>query len=76
MQRERDFHFSLDRAAGLVLDATCSARAAIALPTPAPHRTLVTRAIADLERAQQRLFTARNDPWSWQQPQHQQLTLV
>jgi hypothetical protein len=61
---QTDFHLTIDRAAGLVLDATCSARAAGQGPLPAPHRHLLRRAVRSLESAQQDLFTARNDPWS------------
>lgn len=64
MDAQTDFHLTIDRAAGLLLDATCSARAAGQGPLPTPHRHLLRRAVRSLERAQQDLFTARNDPWT------------
>lgn len=75
MQARTDFHLTIDRAAGLTLDATCAARAAGSGPLPAPHRRLLNRAIARLEGAQQDLYTARNDPWSDPPPGRPQLEL-
>jgi hypothetical protein len=75
MSAKQDFHLTIDRAAGLTLDATCAARAASSGPLPSPHRRLLKRAIARLEGAQQDLFTARNDPWSEQTPPKIQLEL-
>jgi hypothetical protein len=74
---EQDFRFSLDRAAGLTVDAACACRAAGVLPLPAPHRRLLNRASRALTEAQDALFQARNDPWSTQRPKrHQQLELL
>jgi hypothetical protein len=81
MSRESDFHQTIDRAGNACLDATCAARAAGRGPLPQPHRRLLTSAIRSLERAQQALFIARNDPWrddSWSQshPKPKQLSLM
>lgn len=76
MSAQTDFHLTLDRAAGLTLDATCAVRAAGAGPLPQPHRQLVNRAIRQLESAQQALYVARNDPWSAPKPQHRQLEML
>lgn len=64
MSAQTDFYFSIERAAGLTLDATCAARAAGHGGLPHPHRRLLNRAVRELESAQQDLFTARHDPWS------------
>jgi hypothetical protein len=64
MSAQNDFALAVDRAAGLTLDATCAARAAGAGPLPQPHRRLLSTAVRSLEKAQQALFVARNDPWS------------
>jgi len=72
-----DFAITIDRAAGLCLDATCAVRAAGSGPLPQPHRRLVSVAIVALEKAQQALFQAANDPWSAPQPPTpRQLTLT
>lgn len=77
MGAQTDFHLTINRAAGLTLDATCAARAAGAGPIPAPHRRLLNVAIVALEKAQQALFTASNDPWSPPpQPKHRQLEML
>jgi hypothetical protein len=76
MPADRDFHLTIDRAAGLTLDATCACRAAAQRPLPAPHRRLLNSAIRSLERAQLDLVKARNDPWHPpQQPKPKQLSL-
>lgn len=62
MGAQTDFAQSVDHAAGLVNEATCSLRATALGPLPAPHRALMRRAIARAEALQQDLFTARNDP--------------
>jgi hypothetical protein len=64
MSAQTDFQLTLDRAANSVLDASCAARAAGAGPLPHPHRRLLNVAITALEKAQDALFKARNDPWS------------
>lgn len=75
MSAQQDFHLTIDRAAGLCLEATCSARAAGHRGLPQPHRRLVTAAVRKLESAQQDLFQARNDPWSTPTPKQRQLQL-
>lgn len=75
MGAQTDFHLTINRAAGLTLDATCAARAAGAGPIPAPHRRLLNVAIVALEKAQQALFTVANDPWQ-PQPKPRQLELL
>jgi hypothetical protein len=64
MSAQTDFHYQLERAAGLTLDATCACHAAGILPLPPGHRRLLRAATRKLEGAQQDLFNARNDPWS------------
>lgn len=59
-----EFALAVDRAAGLLADATSATRDAARGPLPAPHRRLLGRAIVALQRAQDDLFLARNDPWS------------
>lgn len=77
MLAQTDFHIEIDRAAGLTLDATCACRNVIRGSLPPPHRRLVQTAIVALEKAQQALFVARNDPWSQQHKQkHRQLELL
>lgn len=78
MGAQNDFALTVDQSAGLLLDATCAARAAAARPLPRPHHHLVTRAIRAMERAQQDLFTARNDPWTQPEtePKPRQLALL
>ncbi len=72
-----DFQAVVERAASHVLEATLRARAASSGPLPAPHRRWLKRAIDNLEKAQQDLWKARNDPWSPCQPQrHPQLELL
>jgi hypothetical protein len=73
---QTDFDFSLDRAAGLTLDATCAARAAGHGPLPAPHRRLLRSATRHLEAAQQDLWKARTDPWHQPTPPSGQLELL
>jgi hypothetical protein len=74
---ETDFNLTLDRAANAVLDATCACRAAGHGSLPHPHRRLLSGTIRDLEHAQQKLFVARNDPWSeHHQARHPQLQLL
>jgi hypothetical protein len=68
MSAQRDFHFQLERAAGLTVDASCACRSAAILPLPHPHRRLLTSAARHLERAQDDLFQARNDPWQAPKP--------
>jgi hypothetical protein len=75
MDAQTDFHLTIDRAAGLTLDATCAARAAGHGPLPPPHRRRLNVAIVALEKAQDTLFVIRNDPWSAPQPQSRQLEL-
>jgi hypothetical protein len=69
MSAQNDFHAEIERAAGLTLDATCAARAAGLGPLPPTHRRLIGVAIVALEKAQQALFVARNDPWQPPKPQ-------
>lgn len=77
MSAQTDFHITIERAAGLVLDAQCAARTAAHGPLPRPHQRLVNRAIVDLDRAQDNLFKARNDPWHQPKPRrNQQLELL
>lgn len=77
MDARNDFAQTIDHAAGLTLDATCSARAAAAAPLPPGHRRLVKDAIVALERAQQKFFVVRNHPWDQPQPApHRQLELL
>jgi hypothetical protein len=64
MSAQNDFYLTLDRAAGLTLDATCAARSAGTRSLPTPHRHRLDRVIRRLESAQQDLFMLRNDPWS------------
>lgn len=74
---ERTFHADLEDAAGHVLDATCAARAATTSRIPPQHRRWVSLAIADLERAQIKLWKARHDPWSTPpKPKSHQLELL
>lgn len=75
MSAQNDFNLTVDSAAGLVLEATCRARAAGHGSLPHPHRRLLNSAISSLERAQQALFQARNDPWQSQTPKPKQLSL-
>ena len=65
---EQDFHRTIDQAASHVTDATCAARAAAAGRVPHQHRRWVNRAISNLERAQDDLYKARNDPFSCPPP--------
>ena len=77
MSAQTDFHLTIERAAGLTLEATCSARTAAHGPLPHPHRRLLHAAIRKLESAQDDLFKARNDPWTPPKPPaHQQLELA
>lgn len=76
MSAQSDFHYSIDRAANSIVDAACTCRAAGAQGLPAPHRRLVGVAIVALDKAQQALFTARNDPWQQTPPKSQQLELL
>ncbi len=77
MSRETDFYLTVDRASGLLLDATCAARAAVAPGLPYPHRRWMRAAIAKLEAAQDDLWKARNDPLCPPpQPKHAQLALL
>lgn len=77
MSAQTDFHITIERAAGLVLDAQCAARTAAHGPLPHPHQRLVNRAIVELDRAQDNLFKARNDPWHQPpKPKHRQLELL
>ncbi len=76
MSAQTDFFVTLDRAAGLVLDATCSARAAGYGPLPHPHRRLLNRAVRSLENAQDALFQAKENPWAQPKPTHRQLELL
>lgn len=64
MSAQTDFHYQLERAAGLTVDAACACRTASILPLPHPHRCLLNKAVRGLESAQDALFQARNDPWS------------
>lgn len=75
MSAQTDFHITLDRAGGLITEATCSARAAGYGRLPHPHRRLLNSALRKLEGAQQDLFKARNDPWSTP-PKPRQLELL
>jgi hypothetical protein len=75
MDAQTDFHLTIDRAAGLTLDATCAARAAGHGRLPAPHRRRLAVAIVALEKAQDTLFVLRNDPWSPPQNKSRQLEL-
>jgi len=77
MDARTDFHLTIDRAAGLCLDARCAARSAVVGPLPHQHRHLLRRAIVELDRAQLALFKLRNDPWSPPpKPAHRQLELL
>jgi hypothetical protein len=76
MPAKLDFHLTIERAAGLTLDATCAARAAGQGPLPAQHRRLLRSALRKLEGAQQDLYEARNNPWSSQPPPTLQLELL
>ncbi|MHB8492463.1 MAG: hypothetical protein ACYDA6_09675 [Solirubrobacteraceae bacterium] len=77
MPSQIDFNIEIERAAGLTLDATCALRAAALGQLPPPHRRLIGVAIVALEKAQQALFVARNDPWQQpKQPKTRQLELL
>lgn len=77
MSVQTDFHYGVDRAAGLCLDATCSARAAGYGRLPDPHRRLIKRAVRSLENAQDALYEARTTPWAQPPtPKHRQLDLL
>jgi hypothetical protein len=77
MPAQNDFALTVDRAASLLVDATCSARAAIAGPLPRHLDRLIRGAIVDLDRAQQKFFQARNNPWEIPTPPKQrQLELL
>lgn len=72
-----DFYQTIDRAARLVDDALCTCRAASSGRIPPPHRRLTGAAIVGLEKVQQNLFFARNDPWSQPpRPKLRQLELL
>lgn len=73
---ERDFRSTVDRAGGLAVDATCAARAAARGPIPGRHRRHMRRAIAALERAQEHLFAAGQEPWLLPPRPHVQLELI
>ena len=73
---QTDFHLTIDRAAGLLLDATCACRAAVAGPLPMGHRAVMRRAIGKLESAQTDLWKARNDPWASTTLKERQLALL
>lgn len=75
MSAQSDLHYSIDRAANAVTDATCTCRAMGARGLPAGHRRLISSAIRKLDSAQQDLFNARNDPWA-QPPKPVQLELL
>jgi hypothetical protein len=64
----RDLNIELDRAAGLVNDATNTLRGVAAGRLPAEHRRLTQSAARHLEAAEQDLFKARNAPWSSEAP--------
>jgi len=57
------FEVTVQRAAGLALDAGCSARAARGLPLPRPTRRRLDAAIVALECAQLNLAQAFDTPW-------------
>lgn len=69
MGAQTDFAITIKRAAGLTLDATCSARAAQRGLIPEPHRRLLGSAIVALETAQQAIFDADQEPWPPPKPQ-------
>jgi hypothetical protein len=72
-----DFYQTIDRAARLVDDALGTCRAASAGRLPPPHRRLTLDSIVGLEKVQQKLFTARNAPWSQPPaPRNPQLALL
>jgi hypothetical protein len=76
MSAQTDFYLTLDRAAGLTLDATCAARAAGHKPLPRALHHRLSRVVRSLEKAQQDLYSLRNDPWQpQQQPKPKQLAL-
>ena len=75
MSAHADFAFAVDRAAGLLVDATCSTRAIAAGPLPERQRDLVRTAIVAIEAAQQLLYEARQESWP-QPPAPKQLQLT
>jgi hypothetical protein len=77
MAAQNDFNLTLDHAAGLTMDATCSLRAVAGRSLPLPHRRLLSSAIRSLERAQDTLHLLRSDPWQSQTHEKiKQLTLL
>ncbi len=73
---QMDFHLSIDRTSSLCAETLCSARAARRPGLPPPHHRILSRAIRRLEKAQDDLYTVRNDPWSHRPPQTRQLELL
>jgi hypothetical protein len=77
MPTQTDFHYQLERAAGLTLDAACACHSAQVLPLPAGHRRLLTAATRKLDGAMLDLYHARRDPWDQPpRPKHHQLALI
>jgi hypothetical protein len=72
---QMDFHLTLDRCAGLTLDATCAARTAGDLPLPPSHRRQLTSITRHLEAAQNELFSLKEYPWAPPKPPKRQLEL-
>jgi len=78
MSHETDFRYSLERAAGLTLDATCALRTARMGRLPEEHRRRLGAAIYRLESAQSIMFDLKEHPWEQQppKPEHRQLALM
>lgn len=64
MSAQTDFYLTLDRCAGLTMDAACAARSAGHKPLPLPHRIRLNSITRKLESAQDELFRLRSDPWA------------
>lgn len=76
MSAERDFQLTLDRAAGLLLDAACAARAAARGPIPRSHRLKTQSAIASIVMAQDELYLVRRTPFQTATTVDDQLALL
>ena len=71
MSAQTDFYQTLDRAAGLTLDAASAARTAGYGRLPRHLRRGLTRATRQLERAQDELFILARQPWDTPPPPRQ-----
>jgi hypothetical protein len=71
MSAQTDFRITIKRAAGLAVDAGCSARTAGAGPLPPHIRRLVRSATRNLERANADLYEAHHASWEQTRPPRQ-----